>query len=104
MNSRAGELLVIGCHSNLPLYNQIRQKYCHECDIAEEEGVLYLPPEQHGKKVCYKNVDSKTSSKSMEPDMAFDAFSSSIETHGLVYLECVKDGDSDIEKTLKRVE
>ena len=33
------------------------------------------------------------------PCLAFDAFSQSEKKHGLVYLECVKDGDSDIEKT-----
>ena len=101
MDSNAAELVIIACFTNKPIDNIIAQKSCLECEAAEEVKKT-LPPEQHRGGVCYRNVPRNTSSKSMEPDLAREAFSRSEEKHGVVYLEYVADGDTDIHSALYR--
>ena len=77
MQAKAAECVIIGGHTGMPIDNLTRQKSCDVCYKAETEGKERPPAEAHPGGICYKNVYSNTSSKSMEPDMVVDAFSRS---------------------------
>ena len=103
MSSNASEVVVIGSFTGLPLASLIRQKSCQECHHANELGVE-LAAEDHLLGKCFKNVAKNTSSKSMEPDLVFDAFSTAMKTHGVVYKWYVANGDVDLEGVLRKLE
>ena len=103
MSSNASEVVVIGTFTGMPLASLHRQKTCQECQRAHEAG-FELAAEDHHLGKCFKNVAKNTSSKSMEPDLVFDAFSSARSTHGVVYLMYIADGDVDLESVLRKLE
>ena len=104
MHAKAAETIIIGEHTGMPIDNLVRQKSCQVCDLAESKGEERPGNDKHPGGVCYRNEDSKISSKSMESSMTLQAFSRSIEKHGVVYLKVTRDGDTDIGAELRKLD
>lgn len=91
--STSGVACVIGLRTKKLLYVGVRNKYCYTCEYRKRNNIA----ERHD--ICYKNWNG--TSPGMESDMIVEAFSSSMDIHGLQYRIMIGDGDSSTYKKIK---
>lgn len=93
-NALSGAVAIVGYRTNKVLYYGVENKFCSLCDFYERDGV---EPRQHA---CYKTYNRNDPSTKMESDLIVEGFSSSLETHGLIYKTLIADNDSSVWKAI----
>lgn len=91
-SSLAGCAAIIGLRTKKILYSDIKQKYCHICQIAKSKGVT---PRSHN---CRKNYEGPSSG--METQIIIEGFKFCAE-RGARFHKFVGDGDSSTYKALR---
>ncbi|KAK3926645.1 Galectin-3 [Frankliniella fusca] len=92
-DATSGTLTVIGLFTGEVLWVSTKNKRCAVCEFADRKQI---PKREHK---CARNY--KGPSTGMEAALAVEAFLSSMEMHGVRFMQYIGDGDSSVEKSLQ---